>query len=100
MIWEQLHGPIAPGLELHHINRIKDDNRLENLVLVTRKLHKLLDSLDPDELRQRRIERCKEWRRKNGILKGTHNLNASVEKEKHLAIIDFVIRDMLRKMGG
>lgn len=36
LIWERVHGPIKPGFEINHINGIKNDNRLENLELVTR----------------------------------------------------------------
>lgn len=34
-VWEAFHGPIPSGLEINHINTIRDDNRLENLELVT-----------------------------------------------------------------
>ena len=36
MIWESVHGPIPEGLEINHKNGVKDDNRLENLELMTR----------------------------------------------------------------
>lgn len=36
LIWESVNGPIPKGLEINHINGIKDDNRLVNLELVTR----------------------------------------------------------------
>ena len=32
-IYEHYNGPIKPGLEIDHINGIKDDNRIENLRL-------------------------------------------------------------------
>ena len=35
VIWEMHHGPIPKGMQIDHINRIKDDNRIENLRLVT-----------------------------------------------------------------
>lgn len=37
IIWENLKGPIPDGLEINHINGKKDDNRLDNLELVTHK---------------------------------------------------------------
>lgn len=36
-VWEQANGPIPDGYEIDHINGQRDDNRLENLRLVTRK---------------------------------------------------------------
>ena len=37
IIWEMHHGPIPEGMEIDHINHVTDDNRIENLRLVTRK---------------------------------------------------------------
>lgn len=34
IIWELHHGPIPEGMEIDHINHVKDDNRIENLRLV------------------------------------------------------------------
>ena len=34
-IWERANGPIPAGMQINHINGIKDDNRLCNLELVT-----------------------------------------------------------------
>ena len=33
VIWEMFNGPIPDGLQIDHINRIKSDNRIENLRL-------------------------------------------------------------------
>jgi len=35
VIWEMLNGKIPKGLQIDHINRVRDDNRIENLRLVT-----------------------------------------------------------------
>ena len=37
LIWEAFNGEIPDGLEIDHINTIRDDNRLDNLRLVTHK---------------------------------------------------------------
>jgi hypothetical protein len=35
VIWEMHHGEIPDGYQVDHINRVRDDNRIENLRLVT-----------------------------------------------------------------
>lgn len=35
LIWTAFHGDIPDGLEINHINEKRDDNRLENLELLT-----------------------------------------------------------------
>jgi len=53
VIWESARGKVPPGYEIHHINGDGHDNRLENLVMLTkcehRKLHAQLrrDGIDP-----------------------------------------------------
>ena len=41
-VWEQAHGPKPEGCDIHHINGDGKDNRLENLVCMTKSEHRLL----------------------------------------------------------
>lgn len=44
LVYKTFVGEIPEGYEIHHINRIRTDNRLENLQLLTKEEHKLLHS--------------------------------------------------------
>lgn len=36
IVWEMHNGPIPEDMEIDHINHVRDDNRIENLRMVTR----------------------------------------------------------------
>lgn len=38
-VWEQANGSIPKGMVIHHINGNHHDNRLENLICITKKEH-------------------------------------------------------------
>lgn len=57
VVWEQGHGmPIPKGWVIHHLNGVKDDNRLENLVAASRKEHFGRNIVKPYEQRIRTLE--------------------------------------------
>jgi hypothetical protein len=43
-VWEAAHGPVPDGYQIHHVNGDKQDNRLDNLLLVDPTTHKRLHS--------------------------------------------------------
>ena len=57
-VWEQANGPIPDKWVVHHLNGIKDDNRLENLVAMPRSHHGPRAHIDPSvyEARIRDLE--------------------------------------------
>lgn len=56
LIWEKHHGPLPKGWVVHHLNGIRDDNRLENLAGMPRKRHNLKLVVAPYEQRIRELE--------------------------------------------
>ena len=72
-VYEQAHGPLAPGYVVHHVNHNKRDNRLENLTAMTYAEHarhhndrwpreKLCvlcgESFEPAPTKRRRAQTC------------------------------------------
>lgn len=39
LVWEAAHGPIPPNWDVHHLNGVKDDNRIENLFAMSKSQH-------------------------------------------------------------
>lgn len=58
IIWEQFNGPISDGWVVHHLNGVKDDNRIENLAGMPRNEHHShpREALRPYEKRIKELE--------------------------------------------
>ena len=57
--WEAFNAPIADGYEIDHINTIRDDNRLENLRVVTSKENKR-NSITAERMRESNRRKAKD----------------------------------------
>ena len=101
VIWEDAYGPIPDGYDVHHINGDGHDNRLENLVLLTRKEHAQLhgklrregcDVVDPnDPIVKAARERHKRYRlahpekckARNAAYRQSHKEEEAARKSKY-----------------
>lgn len=64
LVWEAANGPIPPGILIHHGNENPIDDRLENLMAVTRAEHARIHST-PEVARERQ-RRTVDARKRNG----------------------------------
>lgn len=77
VIWYYFNGEIPEGMEIDHINTIRDDNRLENLRLVSKK-----ENMNNPIT----IEKFREVRQgKNNPFYGKKHSQQSIEKMKEFA---------------
>jgi len=65
-VWMNLKGEIPNGLDVHHIDGNKDNNKIDNLQLITRSEHqrKHWEQGDHDHEMQIRIETLRKYRKK------------------------------------
>ena len=73
-LWAKVHGEIEPGHEVNHINRVRWDNRLENLELLPISDHRRLsceqreDSWKDNQTPEAATERLTEyWKRREPV---------------------------------
>lgn len=89
IVWEIHNGPVPLGMEIDHINRIRTDNRIENLRLVTRKENQRNRGKRSDNKSgvtgvyfEKRISR---WRANIKVNGKTINLGSYIEKRDAIA---------------
>ncbi len=56
VVWEQHHDKIPHGWIVHHLNGIRDDNRIENLIAMPRNRHSPITAMEPYQQRIRELE--------------------------------------------
>lgn len=56
LVWEKINGPIPDGWIIHHLNGVKNDNRIENLNAMPRSEHKPRLIVEPYEKRILELE--------------------------------------------
>jgi len=56
LVWESHYGLLPKDYIVHHLNGVKDDNRIENLIAMPRKLHSPKLTIEPYEKRIRELE--------------------------------------------
>ncbi len=56
MVWEKHNGEIPEGWVVHHLNGIRDDNRIENLCAMPRKYHSPKLIIEPYKKRIKELE--------------------------------------------
>lgn len=56
IVWEQHNGKLPEGYIVHHLNGIRNDNRIENLMAMPRKRHSPMLVIAPHQQRIRELE--------------------------------------------
>jgi len=56
LVWEKANGKIPKGYIIHHLNGLKTDNRLENLICISRTMHSPRKIVEPYQERIRQLE--------------------------------------------
>ena len=59
LVWEEANGRLPDQWVVHHLNGIKDDNRIENLLAMPREMHATRQMFEPYEKRIRELEESK-----------------------------------------
>ena len=52
VVWEKHHNPLPDGWHIHHINGIKNDNRIENLQAMPGREHVRYIAMQSDKIQQ------------------------------------------------